>query len=75
MQKTRCRACDSAIVVAVSPSERGLLVVDSHVDLENDGTSFFVRCPNCSAKNLAIIRRDPSSSPIVEIVRAVIDGQ
>jgi DNA-directed RNA polymerase subunit RPC12/RpoP len=75
MQETRCRACNSAILVAVSPEDRGLLEVNIHVDLEDDGIHYFVRCPNCSAKNLAIIKTYPSSNPIAEIVRAVIDGQ
>jgi hypothetical protein len=50
-----------------------VLSVHTHVALECDGTDCYVRCPYCSAKNIAEVRNEPDGTRTVEVVCAVID--
>jgi hypothetical protein len=76
LQETVCRACTSSFLVDVSgdgETKSRVLSVHTHVSLERDGTDCYVRCPHCSAKNIAVVRTDPDGRQTVEVVCAVID--
>ena len=75
MQETRCRACDSALLVHVSPGQRArrkILSAQNQVDLEQRGANHYFRCPNCSANNLVLLTTSPSGEPTIEITQAVM---
>jgi hypothetical protein len=76
LQETVCRACASTFSVDVSldgGSRAQVLSVETRVCLEPEGTDWYVRCPCCSAKNMAVVRTEKDGSRTIEVVCAVID--
>ena len=58
LEEIRCRICDSALSVVgmLGGSEHGgMLPGSSEVQLENDGSGHYFRCPYCSARNVTIV--------------------
>ena len=76
MGEVRCHICDGLMYEMKSSeagSRRSFLCCPEEVELESDGRNYFIRCPSCSAKNIAEKRTDLSGTTIVEILRGVMD--
>ncbi len=76
MQESQCRACASSILI-VLPDDRkakGIALSErKQVSLERNGLDVYVRCPYCSAKNIAAVRTARDGKRTIELIRAVID--
>jgi hypothetical protein len=75
MQETRCRLCDGIILTITSPEDRPGGASEEVTQLEYDGSNHFLRCPRCSARNIATKRTGADGNTSLEIVRAVMDDQ
>ena len=76
MEGLRCRICDGLMCELNTPrdgSERSFLCCPRRIELESDGSSLFIRCPLCSAKNIAVERTDLSGTQIIDVVRGEMD--
>jgi DNA-directed RNA polymerase subunit RPC12/RpoP len=76
MEEVRCRICDG-LMCEMNTSENGLVrpffCCPKRVELESDGSKYFIRCPFCSARNIVEQRTSLSGTRIVEIVRGEMD--
>lgn len=76
MQETQCRACASTLLLDLSldgsPGAEDFSA-RKQVRLESNASEDYVRCPYCSAKNIAMVRTHPDGSKSVELILAVID--
>ena len=52
-----------------------LMTEGIEIPYETYGSSYYIRCPQCEAKNIAIRRNLSRSSPELDIVTAVIDDE
>ena len=74
MQETRCRLCDGLVRRMRSPADcKDRSFPEESARLEYDGCNHFLRCPICSAKNIAVQRTAADGTTSVEIVRGVMD--
>lgn len=77
MEEIRCRICDSALSVVgmlVGGGQRGMLPGNSKVQLEEDGSGHYFRCPYCSSRNVTIVTTARNGRPAVQVVWAVMNG-
>jgi len=78
MQEGRCRICCGVLFQAVSMDATGyirLMTEGTEIEWETYGTNYYIRCPHCAAKNIAIRINDPGASQVLDIVAAVMDDE
>jgi len=76
MTSTTCRNCEGILPnapLSENNAKETLDYTNTPSWLEYDGTKHFIRCPQCSAKNIAIISTDPSGTPVLTITRVIME--
>jgi hypothetical protein len=48
---------------------------DSEVEWESHGTNYYIWCPHCAAKNIAIRMKNTADLPDLDIVAAVMEDE
>jgi len=69
VQQAKCRFCECLLNIRLSGDDSSFLNGETFVELEYDGSNSFLRCPVCSARNIAIEKTGLSGDKVVEIVR------
>ena len=75
-KQIRCRNCDGVLFTESLPEEPEGELLDSSFmphNVQDDGTSRFLRCPQCSAKNLIASGIHPNDTPFFRITGIVMD--
>jgi DNA-directed RNA polymerase subunit RPC12/RpoP len=77
LEEIRCHICDNALslVGMLGKCARGdRLPGISEVQLENDGSGQYFRCPYCSSRNVTIMTTAGNGRPAVQVAWAVMNG-
>jgi hypothetical protein len=77
LEEIRCRICDSALWIAAAldgRAKKGILARSSEVQIENDGSSDYFKCPYCSARNITIVTTSRNGRPALQVAWAVMNG-
>ena len=71
MTSTTCRNCEG--VLCENEEIERLDSSNMPSWLQYDGTKYFIRCPQCSAKNIVIRSTDPTGMIVLTITRVVME--
>ena len=77
-RQTRCRNCDGIVFTESVPEEHEsdlLYSSDLSTKVQYDGISHYLRCPQCSVKNLIRTGMNLNGTPFLAITGIVMDDE
>ena len=78
MSEARCRICCGVLFQGITVDSRGhirLIAEGPEIEWDSDGTKYYITCPQCEAKNIAIRMNRSGALRDLEIVAAVMEDE
>lgn len=78
MREARCRICCGLLFQGISVDAEGHITLETEgpeIEWNSDGTKYYITCPYCTAKNIAVRIGDFGVPRDLEIIAAVMEDE